>query len=68
MLEPKILKDIESAFRQFGYEAEDVFNAIAYIYSNIFSIKASEKLSGVLEKGKLISDIVFQDDCFKKNN
>ena len=66
MLEPKILKDIESAFRQFGYEAEDVFNAIAYIYSNIFSIKASEKLSGVLEKGKLISDIVFQDDCLKK--
>ncbi len=66
MLEPKILKDIESAFRQFGYEAEEVFIAISYIYSNIFSIKASEKLSEVLQKGKLISDIVSQDDYLRK--
>ncbi len=66
MLETKILKDIESAFRQFGYEAEDIFKAIAYQYSKIFSIKASKKLREALQKGNFIVDIVSQDDSLKR--
>ena len=66
MIEIKTLKDIELSFRQFGYEAEDVFNAFASCYIDIFSIQTSEKLSKLHEKGKQITDIVFKDSVLKE--
>lgn len=61
MLEVKILKEIETIFRQFGYEGEDIFNAIAYFYANIFSIKMSQNLTKIIEKGEIISQVVLKD-------
>ncbi|MBE9233276.1 N-6 DNA methylase [Cuspidothrix issatschenkoi LEGE 03284] len=62
MLELKDLKEIETVFRQFGYEAEDIFNAIAYFYVNIFSIETSENLRKIIQKGEIISQVILKDN------
>ncbi|MBC1195262.1 N-6 DNA methylase [Microcystis aeruginosa BLCCF158] len=66
MLETKALKDIELAFRQFGYEGEDVFNVIAYSYIDVFAIETTKKLDKIIMKGHCLSEIVFQDKTLQE--
>lgn len=66
MIEIKTLKDIELSFRQFGFEAEDAFNAIASCYIEVFSIQCSEKLAKLCEKGKEVSNVAFKDTVLKE--
>lgn len=66
MIGIQTLKDIELSFRQFGYEGEDVFNALASCYIDTFSIQKSEKLTIIYEKGKQISNIVFKDTTLRE--
>jgi type I restriction-modification system DNA methylase subunit len=67
MLEMKVIKEIETVFRQFGYEAEDIFNAIAYFYVNIFMIETSENLTKIIQKGEIISQVLLKDNTNKRN-
>ncbi len=66
MIGLQTLKDIEGSFRQFGYEAEDVFNALAACYIDTFNIQKSEKLTKIYEKGKQVSNIVFKDTVLRE--
>jgi len=66
ILETKALKDIELAFRQFGYEGEDVFNVIAYSYIDVFAIETTKKLDKIIMKGHCLSEIVFQDKTLQE--
>lgn len=66
MIEIQTLKDIESSFRQFGYETEDVFNALAACYIDTFKVQKSEKLTKIYEKGMLIANIVFKDTVLRE--
>ncbi|MFN9401172.1 MAG: hypothetical protein ACK57R_05115, partial [Dolichospermum sp.] len=63
----KVIKEIETVFRQFGYEAEDIFNAIAYFYVNIFMIETSENLTKIIQKGEIISQVLLKDNTNKRN-
>jgi hypothetical protein len=69
MLETKALKDIELAFRQFGYEGEDVFNVIAYSYIDVFAIETTKKLDKIIMKGtRFIRNCISRQDSSGKNS
>lgn len=52
------LKKIEVLFRQFGYEADDVFMALAAHYVDHFDIQMSDRLRQLYNKGKAVLDHV----------
>lgn len=52
------LKSIETLFRQFGYEADDVFIALSAHYIDHFDIRMSDRLQNLYRKGKVILDHV----------
>jgi type I restriction-modification system DNA methylase subunit len=66
MITVQTLKQIELSFRQFGYEADDVFNALLSCYVDLFEIQPTELLNSLYEKGKKITNIVFQDTVLKE--
>lgn len=66
MITVQTLKQIELSFRQFGYEADDVFNALLACYVDVFEIQHIEFLDNLYEKGKKILNIVFQDAVLKE--